>query len=485
MSEISFELVPDNLRVPGAYGEFNNDFAVQGLVGQPYTALIIGQMFAAGTATPLEQVQITSPSQAAFLFGAGCMLHRMVSRYKDNDEFTKIICIPVMDNEAGAQAALTLTVTASSALAGTIYLYVAGDLVTVGVSEGDSASTIATAIATAVNAKNLSVSAAAASAEVILTAKHKGENGNAIDVRINYYADQSLPTGVAITISEMSGGTGNPDVADVIDSIADTWFNVIVTPFTDSANLSVLGNELSDRFGPMQAIDGMAFCAVRGNHSELTTKGQSGNSPHISLFESNGYPINPEERAAMIAAQIGFSAQNDPARPFQTLALSGDLPPAASDRFELTERNLLLFDGVSTCYTDAGGIVRIERAITMYTENEFGAPDPSYLDVNTLYTLSYLRYSWRARVLQKFPRWKLGKDGSRGDKVMTPKLMAAEMVALAGLWADQGLMESVEQFKTDLRVSIDANDPNRLNMILPPDLMNQLRIMASRFDFRL
>jgi phage tail sheath gpL-like len=68
---------------------------------------------------------------------------------------------------------------------------------------------------------------------------------------------------------------------------------------------------------------------------------------------------------------------------------------------------------------------------------------------------------------------------------MTPKKMKAEMVALAGDWAELGLIESVTQFKKDLVVDIDPNDPNRLNMILPPDLVNQLRVMASRIDFRL
>ncbi|WP_432473336.1 phage tail sheath subtilisin-like domain-containing protein [Amphritea sp. HPY] len=486
MTQISFELVPNNLRVPGAYGEFNNDFAVQGLVGQPYTVLIIGQMLAVGTATALEQVQVTSPPQADSLFGKGSMLAKMVKRYKDNDLFTKTICIPVVDDVAGSAATGTVTVTGTATAAGTLYLYVAGTQVKVGVAKDDSATTTAAAIAAAITAdSSLSVTASASTGTVTVTARHKGENGNAIDIRTNYFAGQALPAGVTVAISAMSGGTGNPDVADVITAMGDTWFNVPVMPWTDAANLAALEAELADRFGPMRAIDGVAIAAHRANHAGLTTLGQSRNSPHVSVFESYGYPVSPEERAAMIAAQIAFSAQNDPARPFQTLGLKGDLAPKESDRFILSERNLLLFDGISTTAVDAGGVVRIERAITTYTENEFGAPDPSYLDTESLFTLSYLRYTWRTRMLLKFPRFKLGKDGSRGDNVMTPKLMKSEMVALAGDWADLGLIESVAQFKADLVVAIDPVDPNRLNMILPPDLVNQLRIMASRIDFRL
>jgi len=485
MSQISFELIPNNWRVPGAYAEINNDFAIQGLVGQPYTVLVIGQMVSSGIATALEPVQITSANQAVEQFGAGSMLAKMVSRFKDNDETTKTICIPVVDDVAGAAASGSITLSGTATQAGTLELYLAGQRVKVGISVGATSAALATAAANAINTSNCAVTASASVGVITLTAKHKGEVGNAIDLRLNYYTGQKLPAGITAAVVDMSGGATNPDIANVITAMADTWYNIIVMPWTDSANLSTLEQELNDRFGPMKAIDGITIAAYRDNHSGLTTLGQSRNSPHLSIFESSGYPVSPEERAAMIAARIAFAAQNDPARPFQTLSLNGDMAPSDSVRFTAAERNLLLFDGISTCTTDAGGVVRIERAITTYTENEFEGPDPSYLDLNTLFTLSYLRYTWRARVLQKFPRFKLGKDGTRGDNVMTPKKMKAEMVALAGDWADLGLIESVEQFKRDLVVAIDSLDPNRLNMILPPDLVNQLRIMASRIDFRL
>jgi len=485
-AQVSFELIPNNLRVPGAYGEINNDFAVQGLAKQPYNVLLIGQKLPSGTATALTQLQSVSDKQADALFGKGAMLAGMVKRYKDNDEFTKITCIAVDDNGAGNAATGTIVVSGPAATAGTLNLYIAGKVVQVGIANADSATAVATAVANAINANtDLPVTAAAATSTVTVTARHKGENGNGIDIRANYFTGQEFPAGISLNITAMSGGTGNPDISDAIAAMSDTWFNVIVMPWTDAANLTALEAELTDRFGPMRAIDGLAIAAHRGNHAGLTTLGQSRNSPHLSIFENNGYPVSPCERAAMIAAQVAKSAQNDAARPFQTLGLVGDMAPVESERFTASERNLLLFDGISTALVDAGGVVRIERAITTYTENEFGAPDTSYLDVNTLLTLSYLRYSWRARVLQKFPRFKLAQDGTRGDNVMTPKKMKAEMVALAGDWHELGLVEDLDQFKADLVCAIDPQDPNRLNMILPPDLVNQLRIMASRIDFRL
>jgi len=68
---------------------------------------------------------------------------------------------------------------------------------------------------------------------------------------------------------------------------------------------------------------------------------------------------------------------------------------------------------------------------------------------------------------------------------VTPKIMRAELIALFGDWERIGLVEDLDQFKTDLLVEINADDPNRLDVILPPNLVNQLRILATRIDFRL
>ena len=486
MSEISFSLIPNNLRVPGAYAEFDNRHAIQGTTSQPYRVLIFGQKLTAGSHAALSPVDVTRAEDAWALFGRGSMLSRMIAAYKDNDSFTKVTAVALDDDEAGAAASGSITVTGTANAAGTLNVYIGGQRVRAGVKPNDTKTVVAATLAGAINAApDISVSATASEGAVTVTSKHKGEVGNELDIRLNYHTGELIPSGLTVVITAMSGGTGNPDITPLMAALGDSWYNVLVSPYTDASNITALDAELVSRFGPMRAIDGVAFAAKSANHAGLTTLGQSRNCPHLCITESYSYPRPPYERAAMIAAQAAKSAQNDPALPFQTLALTGDMPPAEKDRFTLQERNLLLFDGVSTSIVDAGGTVRIERLITTYTENAAGAPDVSYLDVNTPFTLSYLRYSWRARVLLRFPRMKLGNDGARGDNVVTPKAMKAEMIALAGDWADIGLIEDLESFKKSLVVQRPSGDVNRLDIILPPDLMNQLRITATRIDFRL
>src|SRR3546814_19859612 len=99
---------------------------------------------------------------------------------------------------------------------------------TVGVTSGEAAAAVATAIVAAITAAaDLPVAAVALLGVVTLTAKHKGVAGNDIDVRLNFYQGEQLPAGVAVAIVAMSGGTGNPDVAAVFTAIGDAPYTTL------------------------------------------------------------------------------------------------------------------------------------------------------------------------------------------------------------------------------------------------------------------
>ena len=192
----------------------------------------------------------------------------------------------------------------------------------------------------------------------------------------------------------------------------------------------------------------------------------------------------------ILAAVTGAvdAAEPDPARPRQTLPLPGVLAPAETDRYTREERDLHLHDGISTFIVDAGGRVLIERLITTYQVNAFSVEDTSYLDVTTMRTLAYLRYSVRARIAQRYPRYKLADNGTRfapGQAIVTPNTLRAELIALFREWEEAGLAENIDQFKADLLVERNAGDPDRVDAIIPPDIVNQFRIFAGQVQFRL
>ena len=486
---IQFNGIPNTQRVPFTYVEFDNSKAQQGPAIQQYKTLIFGQKLAAGSAAVDTVIQITSEAQGRQLFGAGSLLHGAISKYFDNDKVTELFAVAQDDDGAAVKRELTLTVTGVATESGLIYLYVGGRRITVPVSSGDDQDAIAAAIAAAVQAEPLSYfSASSALAVATLQAKNGGEVANEIDVRFNYLDTESFPAGVSsIVIAQSVAGAGNPDVDDVIAAISETQYNTIINPYVDATNLGKIEGELADRWGPLRQNDGVSYSASNRSFALLSTLGNSRNSKHVSIMGYIG-PSAPFEVAAAYGGQVSKAGQADPARPFQTLALEGILAPTESERFTLQERNTLLFDGIATQSVGDGGVVRIERAITTWQTNDAGAPDSSYLDVNTLLTLSYLRYSFRVRFQTKFPRHKLADDGTRfgpGQRILTPLLGKAEAVAIFAEWETAGLVEGLEQFKRDLIVERNSADKNRLDFLLPPDLINQLRVVGAQIQFLL
>jgi phage tail sheath gpL-like len=484
---IPFNTIPVDIRTPGQFVEIDNSKAVKGLPSMTRRVLFIGNKLAAGNAVAATLYRINSAAEAAGLFGRGSVLHEMLVAARNANKESDFWAIGLTDEVAGVQATKTVTVTGAATAAGTIALYINGYKLNVGVASGDAVATVATAIAAAVTAwADSPVTAAAAAGVATLTAKHKGVFGSDIDVRVNYYDDEKLPAGVAIAVAAGVAGTANPDVALALAAIADEAFYDIVTPYSDATNVGKLETELAARWGGMDMRTGHTFCGKSGTQATLSTYGAARNSPHGTFIGVKSSPTPVYVWGAVLAAVCEFSGAIDPARPFQTLPLPGVLPPARADRFTRQERDLLLRDGISTFTVDQGGNVLIERVVTTYQVNAYAIDDVSYLDLETKWTVDYIRYAVRAIIALRFPRHKLADDGTNfapGQPIATPNMIRGELLALARNLELAGILENFAQFKNDLIVVRSLADRNRVNCILPPDIVNQFRVFAASVQF--
>ncbi|CAB5645894.1 phage tail sheath subtilisin-like domain-containing protein [Providencia hangzhouensis] len=486
---VSFNEIPSNIRVPLCYIEIDNSAAVTGTPPTLHKTLLLGLRGTTGQIPAGEPFRITSANAAEMAFGRGSMLSEMAAAFIKGNAFADLWAIAVDDDPDGVKATGKVKLLGKIAQTGQVALMVAGVSVRVTVKAGDELAAAAIKIRDAINAnEKLPVKATIETPTdtVVLTAKWSGETGNDIDVRFNYYSGELLPAGLDINITPMTNAVGNPDLSTAITSLGDTWWNYVVNPFIDTLNLNLLRDELKDRWGALKMIDGICWQAKRGTLAQASTFGLSRNDYLFSTMATGIAPQPPYIWASTLAAVAVGSLSIDPARPLQTLQLPGILPPPLGDRWALNERNLLLYDGISTFNVDTGGNVQIERMITMYRENSFGDPDPSYLDVETIATLSYLRYATRVRITQKFPRHKLADDGIRvspGQAIVTPSVIKAELLALFTEQEFAGLVEDFESFKKTLLVERDPNERNRVNVRSNPDLVNQFRIYAHAIQF--
>lgn len=485
---VSFNEIPDNLRLPGIYIEIDPSKAAGGGAVMKRRLLLVGQRLAAGTTSALTALRLGSQAgdQAAQAFGQGSMLHAMAAAAREADDYVDIWAMALDDDAAGVAASGTITLAGMATAVGTLSLYIGGILVRIAVVSGDGYSTIASRLAVAINANaDLPVTAAALDGVVTLTCRWKGETGNDLDLRLNYYGERT-PAGLTVAIVALSGGTANPDVADLLDAIAGQQYYSIVCPYLDGPNLTALEAEMVDRFGPMEVLTGHVFNAQVGNHAALTTWGDGRNSPHVSTLGLFDVPTAPWVAAAVWATVAESAGANDPARPFRSLALPGVLPPPEASRFTRAERNLLLYDGISIFTVDQGGTVLIETIITNYQTNTFGLPDIGLLRLETKWTADLIRFRFNAAVARDYPRHKLGDVAIPGQAYATPTTVRATLIAEAvKLATEDGLIEDIEGFKRDLIVKRSTQNPNRLNAVLTPNLVNQFDIFAAAVQYRL
>jgi phage tail sheath gpL-like len=483
---ISFNSIPVGIRQPGSYVEFANTRAQQGLAVWNTRILILGQALAAGVQPNYAPLQITSRLDGVLAFGRGSMLDRMIRKAVDANSFTEMWAMSVPDNGAGVAATYTTTFTAQPTAGGTLSRYIAGQLVQIAVTAGMTNNAMAAALAAAINANaDLPLTATAAGAVVTSTVRWKGVTGNALDIRSNYWSSDAMPAGLALTDAAGTAGSGDPDFTAALAPLGDKQYQIIVFPWSSGGDLAELTTELDSRAGGLRMIDGVAICGVDGSQGALSTIGAAQNSKWLCLPEATG-PTTVWERAAVEAAVAIFNLTNDPARPLQTLALPGELAPSQAEAFTGTQREALLHSGISTHTVDDGGQVMIQRLITTYQLNAQGLPDPSYLDITTLLTLSYLRFTLRVRFAQKFPRVKIAKDGTNaapGTATVTLSTLNAELVALAREWEAAGLVQDVDTFKKLLIIQIDPTDDGRVNAVIPPDIIPGLRVFAAQIDF--
>ncbi|MGA3798380.1 phage tail sheath subtilisin-like domain-containing protein [Pseudomonas fluorescens] len=488
---ISFNTIPSDLRVPLFYAEVDNSQANSG--GSSMPRLIVAQVNDDATASEIGQLTLVSSlGLAKSIGGIGSMLAQMYDTWRRSDPAGEVWCLPIKGT--GVKASGTVTITGTATAGGELSLYLGGSRVRATVAKGATPTAAAAALAAAVNAAGLAVTAVAAVGVVTLTCKWSGLSGNDLLLQLNRLGrnnGESTPAGLTTVVAPMTGGVGTPDVAVALASLGDEPFEFICAPWADATSLDAwkaFMDDSSGRWSWAKQLYGHVYTAQRGTLGELVALSASRNDQHATIhgFET-GCPDPVWNVAAAYAARTAVFISADPARPTQTGELSGITPAPAGARFTLTERQSLLNRGIATAYF-GGGSQRIERAITSYQFNAFGQADDSYLDSETLHQSAYVIGYLKVRVTSKYGRHKLANDGTRfgaGQAIVTPNVIRAEMIAGYYALEQLGIVENAEAFAANLIVERSSTNPNRLNVLYPPDLVNQLRIFALQYQFRL
>ncbi len=482
---VAFNNIPGNIRVPLFYAEFNPG-------GTPYQAiqrlLLVGQMLSTGTALPNIPVLMRDGQEDGF-FGRNSMLAMMYKYARENAPFQEIWCLPLEDDDAGVAAEGTIVIDgAPVADTGALTVYIAGLRVRIAVRTTHTDANIAANLVAEINATpGMPVIAEVDGTDafqVNLVARHAGAQGNFIYIDTDLLGDESNLATTLATITPMSGGAADPEMGPAFDNLGNDEYDWIAGPYSDATNIGHVDDLLNDesgRWSPMQQLYGHYLTAKDANLAGLSSFGNARNNQHISVMGYYKSPTPPWLWAAALGGQTAKHLQDAPelSRPLQTLDLRWVIAPKLPDRFNIQERQVLYYDGIGSYHVERDGTVSIDRLVTTYQFNEWGSPDATWLDVETLAQSMYgIRYL-KQKVTNNHARQSLADENPYGLQGMTTAEEVrntvlhgyAELIRL-------GVFENLDLFDRDLIVERNFVDANRLDMFLPLDHVNQLRIAA-------
>ncbi|NUH52711.1 phage tail sheath subtilisin-like domain-containing protein [Citrobacter portucalensis] len=470
MSDIQFDTIPDSMRKPGVHFEFSTRLAVGTLPGNTQRVLVIGPMLATGTATPLNAVSVFSEDEAARYFGAGSLAANMAAAAMKANDYLQLDVIGIPDGTSGQPATGAVKVDGQASSSGTLSVRIAGETVTINVEAGDEPAKIIPSLVKAMEqqpALLVSGEYKAEGAQLALTARTKGEWGNGITLSASTTA-----SGLTLTPTPMANGELDPDIQPALDAVFAAGHNILICPFSTDAALSALKQHLDKTGGALEQRGAVGCAGWVGSLGAGTTLAGNVNNGRVSVPWYRGSVKLP----AMLAAAYGavMAGEEDPARPLNGLALTGMDVVEMSQRESRNEQENALRNGLTPIEVGPGNTVQIVRAVSTYTVNAQGVEDVSLLDITSIRTLDYTRKACRERISLRFPREKLS--------TRTPPKVKSELYDVLIKLEEAEILENVSANKDRLLVRKNGKDPNRLDCVVPADVVNGLHVFAGRID---
>jgi phage tail sheath gpL-like len=462
----------------------------------PYSAILKAMLIAGQNraghigdgAGDLNTPYILSGSLAEQLSGQGSMLANMFARFRANSPFSEVwgMMVPV---DVGATLAVGgIRVIASPARSVTLSLRIAGQPLSLVARAGDAPATIASRIRSVVNSRSsLPVTATAHvgdSSWVDFNCKWLGVSGNHITIEKKFWGQDNSGANI-LTVVDMAGGAGDLLPATALAGLGKQRFDSFASGLSGIITYNTIDNFMdgvSGKWSPLQQNYGHWFTSERDTFSGLVTTGLSRNGPHVSCIGANGSPTPPWEWAAACAAHATqhWSSPPELSRPLQSLPLKDILPPNnLTNAFSTSEDNALLDAGISTWTVDDAHNVFLQRMVTMRRLNDFGDPDPSWRDAVTMYQTMYFARRMRQAVTSAFPRAALSTRDLGIPGFASPGAIKDLYIHEYKAMEKLGLVENSEAFASSLIVERNAIDATRVDSLIRPDFVNQLRIVAN------
>lgn len=430
-------------------------------------------------------VDCFSADDGAKYAGSGSLAHRIVRAIKRQFEYAEVTLILVDDDVSAVKATGSIAIAGTATASGTIDLYIGNEKISYSYSAGATNTAIASAIdALIASSHDLAASPSVASGTITLHAKNGGTPGNLLgrwNAGTSRYEPVVIKTsgdGITVTVTGFSGGATDPDLEDAFTAATADAYALIVTPYAGADQIADLRAYLLSVSNEINCRGARAWIGITSSIAAATTLADVNyeriHVPFVRRCKTPAY-----ELAAMVAAD--HAAVGHPAKPLNYRELIHCDAPEIADRFEWSEINSLLWNGVTPYNADNSGRVRCVRSITTYKTNASGTPDPLYLDTTTIANLDYTRQAVKARHELEFSGMALRENHVDGEPefIVTPGDIRSVNIDVCMRLEKYGVLQQVKVFK-DRFVSVrDSNVQGRINSDIPVEVVQGLHVLAN------
>lgn len=487
---IGFNNIPGNIVAPIITFEVNSG----GQFESVSRLVLVGHKNAGAGLTDNAPTRVASVTEAIALAGKGSMLAEefIAARLNAPAQDIWLASVPA----TGTAEVRTLTVGSVPATGGYGVVEIAGYPVALTIAAGASANAVAAALAAVINAYQdeltkgaLPFTATAATNVVTLTARHAGDIFNGVDIYVPTVASGNVLSGL-LTMAVTTAGSGSPDLSAMLAALGDDPFDWIVSPFADATNMGryqTVMSDVSGRWAWSRQSYGHVFVPKTDTTGNLTTFGLGYDTRHVSVLPrlSSGGDATPAwtwvaALTARIVPWLSDGVTGNVSRNQTGLVVTGVKAPRDRTKWmnDYATRNAFLVSGLSTYGVRSDGQVTIDKIITLQRTDGAGNTDTVFRDIQKIGQLIYALRRFRARLQAEHGQKAIANDNP-GNLLAITTVRDIKATIAAVYLEMPGVLENASAFVANLDVRRNADNPNRVDIYAPFDMVNPLDVLAA------
>jgi phage tail sheath gpL-like len=459
-------------------------------------ALIICPKAASGNLTVDTEIRAGGgPDTAATAYGTGSPGHlEAIQIYTQFPTAQVYFSAPT----AGAgSATLAITAGGSPASNTSAHFDICGREFDVAWNAGESADTFKTRAINQISALNSAIPITASSGGtgiITTTSKVAGKIGNDILIKavLNLAQTGTETLTGAVTQTNLSGGTTDPDITTVLQNAAGTEFAFFApglsnadTELTTTSNVSRLITHINTYNSGLNASLQQAIVATVKTQAAAKASAIAHNSQVLEHLHGVNFRSLPCE---MVGYEVGARLEADSIDPaanrigeymagiYASPNPTADKPTAAVAEDSLT-------NGLSIIGYNATLQPVILRPITTYSVDASGNADRRLLDVQNVSGTYAVARDMRSALPAEFVGAKIQKDSLPGDDppprgVTEERDIKGFVISRLRFWQNAGVVQkaALDSVITDgsLIVQVNASDPTQVDIVLPIKIVQPL-----------